>query len=120
MYRKINWELLWQLLRIYGVGGKSLNGIKIMYINSLSCVRVKRGENESLKINSGVINLFVMKLGIKKKGNGYQEFGLRVPKEMKEWKFLGLLIMNDTVHNEMEENFKVVIRNLAQVSKRRI
>ena len=38
------------------MGGKLLNGIKSMYVNglSLSCVRVKGGESECLRIESGV------------------------------------------------------------------
>ena len=36
------------------VGGKLLSGIKIMYFDSLVCVRVKRGESERLRIDSGV------------------------------------------------------------------
>ena len=36
------------------VGGKLLNRIKRMYINSLDCVRVKRGENECFRIENGV------------------------------------------------------------------
>ena len=43
-YDTVNRAALWQVLRMYDVGGKLLNGIKIMYINSLTCVRVKGGE----------------------------------------------------------------------------
>ena len=35
---KVSSEALWQVLRMYDVGGKLLNGIKSMYVNSLSCV----------------------------------------------------------------------------------
>ena len=34
----------WQVLRMYDVSGKLLNGIKRMYVNSLACVRIKGGE----------------------------------------------------------------------------
>ena len=40
-YDRVNGEALWQVLKMYDVYGKLLNGIKI---NSLVCVRVKRGE----------------------------------------------------------------------------
>ena len=40
-YDRVNREALWQVLRIYDVGGKLLNGILSMYIDSLACVRVK-------------------------------------------------------------------------------
>ena len=39
---------------MYDVGGKLFNGIKIMYVNSLVCVRVKGGESEYFRIKSGV------------------------------------------------------------------
>ena len=39
-------EALWQVLRMYVVGGELLNEIKSMYVNILSYVRVKVGQNE--------------------------------------------------------------------------
>ena len=47
-------EALWQVLRMYDVGGTLLNGIKSSYVNSLACVRVKGGESDCFWINSGV------------------------------------------------------------------
>ena len=47
-YDKVNREELWRVLRIYDVGGKLLNGVKSIYVNSLACVKVKRGESEYL------------------------------------------------------------------------
>ena len=38
-YDRVNKEALWQVLRIYNVGGKMLKGIKSMYIYSLGCVK---------------------------------------------------------------------------------
>ena len=38
---------------MYDVGGKLLNGIKSMYVNSLAFVRVK-GESECFRIDIGV------------------------------------------------------------------
>ena len=43
-YDRVNREALWQVLRMYDVGGKLLSGIKSMYVDSLACVRVKGGE----------------------------------------------------------------------------
>ena len=42
-YDKVNREALWQMLRMYDVGGKLLNEIKSIYVNSLACIRVKVG-----------------------------------------------------------------------------
>ena len=41
-------------LRMYDVGGKLLNRIKIIYANILACVRVKGGESKCFRIDSGV------------------------------------------------------------------
>ena len=40
-YDRINREAIWQVLRMYDVGGKLLNGVKSMYINILACNIVK-------------------------------------------------------------------------------
>ena len=45
MYGRVNREALLQVLRMYDVGGKMLNGIKTMNIISLACVRGKGGES---------------------------------------------------------------------------
>ena len=47
---KVNREALWEVLKIYDVGAKLLNGILSMYSNSLVNVRVKGGENECFRI----------------------------------------------------------------------
>ena len=39
---------------MHNVVGKLLNGIKSTYVNSLACVRVKVGESERFRIDSGV------------------------------------------------------------------
>ena len=53
-YDKVNRELLWQMLRMYDVNGKQLNGIKSIYVNSLTCVKLKEGENKCFRMNSGL------------------------------------------------------------------
>ena len=39
----VNREALWQVLKMYDVGGKLLSGIKSLYVDSSACVRVKSG-----------------------------------------------------------------------------
>ena len=39
---------------MYNEGSKFLGGIKSMYVDSSSCVRVKGGESERFRIESGV------------------------------------------------------------------
>ena len=49
-------------LRMYDVGGKLLNRSMSIYVNSLACVRVKGGESECFRIDSGVRQGCVMSL----------------------------------------------------------
>ena len=37
-YDRVNREALWQVLRMYDVGGKLMNGIKSMYVNILAAL----------------------------------------------------------------------------------
>ena len=37
-----------------------MSGIKIMYVDSSACVRVKGGESEEFRIDSGVRHCFIM------------------------------------------------------------
>ena len=46
VYDRVNVEALKQVLRIYDVGNTFLNEIQSNYVNSLACVRVKRGVSE--------------------------------------------------------------------------
>ena len=46
------------------MGGKLLNGIKSMYVNSLACVRVKGGERECFRINSGETGVYHIPLAL--------------------------------------------------------
>ena len=39
---------------MYNVGGKLLNEIQSMYVNSLVCVIVKRGKNKCFRIDSSL------------------------------------------------------------------
>ena len=41
VYDRVNREALWQVLKMYNMGGKLWSGNKSMYIDSSACVRVK-------------------------------------------------------------------------------
>src|SRR5678815_5131771 len=47
-------EARWQVLVIYGVGGRLLNGIKSMYDDSEACVRINGVKGDWFSINRGV------------------------------------------------------------------
>ena len=66
-YNRVNREALWQFLRMCDVDGKLLSGIKSMYVTSLACVRMKWGESECFRIESGVrTRLFLLPLSLKR------------------------------------------------------
>ena len=125
-YDKVNREELWQLLKIYDVGDKLFNGIKSMYDNSLVCVRVKGGESEWFRIDSGVRQGCIMspwlftvymdtvmeevKIGM----------GERFRKERREWRLPGLLYADDLVIcGELEEDLRVMMGCFVEVLYRR-
>ena len=91
-YDRVNRKALWQVLRMmYDVGGKLLNGIKSIYVNNLVCVKVKGGDSECFRINSGVrlgcivspwiFNVYIdvvmkeLKIGMGRRGVRFQEEG---------------------------------------------
>ena len=39
-YDRVNRKAIWQVVRMYDLGSKLLNGIKSMYVNILFCVGV--------------------------------------------------------------------------------
>ena len=51
---RVNRETLWQVLRMQDIGGNLMNSIKSMYVNSLSCERVKGNESEFVRIYSAL------------------------------------------------------------------
>jgi len=53
-YDRIDWTALWDVLKVYGVGGKLLNGIKAFYKDANACVRVNGEMSDSFRIQMGV------------------------------------------------------------------
>ena len=104
VYDRVSREALWQVLRMYEFGGKLLAGIKSMYVDSLACVRVKGGESELFRIDSGVrqgctmshrlFNVYmdgVMKEVKMKMGRR----GVSLMEDGREWRLPDLLYAND-------------------------
>ena len=59
-YDRVKGEVLWQVLRMYNMGSKLLNGIKSMYVNILAYLRAKGDETDCFRIDRGVIKWFIM------------------------------------------------------------
>ena len=45
---------IWQLLRVYAVGGKSLKAVQSFYVDSRKCVRVENDVSEWFPVNVGL------------------------------------------------------------------
>ena len=127
-YDSVNRNSLWEELRMYDVGGKLLNGIKSMYVNSVACIRIK-GESECFRINSGMRQGYIMSPWLfnvyvdtvmkeVKIGMGRRE--VRFQEEGGEWRLPGLLYADDFVLCGMlEEDMRPVFGCLAEVCRRR-
>ena len=53
-YYTVKSEPVCHILITYDTGGKLLNGVKSMYVNSLACIRVKGGKSKCFRIDRGV------------------------------------------------------------------
>ena len=103
-YDRVNREVLWQVLKMYDVGGKLLNGIKSMYVNSLAYLRVKGRESECLRTNSGVRQVYIMSPwhfdvyidAVMEVKMGMGSMGVRF-QEGREWRLPGILHADDVV-----------------------
>ena len=45
---------MWQMLRVYGVGGKSLKAVQSIYVDSIACVRVGNDVSEWFQVSVGL------------------------------------------------------------------
>ena len=61
-YDRVNKEALWQVLRMYDMGGKLLIGIKSTFANNPACVRGKEDETVYLRNKSSVRQGCIMSL----------------------------------------------------------
>merc|ERR1711895_129466 len=53
-YDRVDREALWQVLRIYGIGGRVLRGIMSFYVEGKACVRVGGEISESFEVKRGL------------------------------------------------------------------
>ena len=99
--------------------------IKSMYIDSFACVRVKGGESERFRIDSGYINfLWLFKLYMyavmKEVKMGTKRRGVIFLEEEREWRLPNLLYEDDFVLcGESEEDLRAVVERFVEVCRRR-
>ncbi len=51
---RVDWLALWEVLRIYDVGGKLLSAIKSFYEAASACVKIHGETSEHLEIKKGL------------------------------------------------------------------
>ncbi len=61
-YDRTDWMAMWDVLKVYGVGGRLLNGMKAFYKDAKACITVNGGTGENFKIIRGVRQGCVMSL----------------------------------------------------------
>ena len=54
MIRSIGMVCMWQMLRVYRVGGKFLKAVQSFYIDRRACVRVRNDVSEWFPVNVGL------------------------------------------------------------------
>ncbi len=53
-YDRVDWLALWEVLRIYGVGGKLLSATKSFYEEASACVKISGETSEHFEIKVGL------------------------------------------------------------------
>ena len=101
------------------MGGKLLNGIKNIHVNTIACVRVNGGESKCFRINSGVRQECIMPLWL---FNVYMDAMMKevkmemekerteISREGREWRLSCLFYADDLVLcGESEEDLRVMV-----------
>lgn len=53
-YDRVDWLALWDVLKIYGVGGKLLSAIKSFHEEASSCVKISGETSEQFEVKVGL------------------------------------------------------------------
>ena len=53
-YDKVDRDTMWNVLRLYGIGGRLLQGVKRLYVGSKACVRVGNEVSEWFPVRVGL------------------------------------------------------------------
>lgn len=128
-YDKVDWEGLWDVLTVYGVGGKLLMAVKSFYRNAMANVKVGDKLSESFEVNVGVRQGCVMSAWL---FNIYMDgvirecravsmgVGARLESEGRTWKILTCLYADDAVLlAENAEELQRVVTDFDRVCEKR-
>ena len=123
-YDRVNREAVWQVLRMYDVESKLLSEVKNMYVDSSACVRVKGGESEQFRKDSGVrqgcimspwlFNVYMDEV-MKEVEMGMEKLGVRFLEDGREWRLPGLLYADGLIIcGESEEDLRTMVGRFAE------
>ena len=128
-YDRVDWKSLWDVLKIYGVGGQLLQGIKSFYQGANACVKINGELSESFCIKTGVRQGCVMSPWLfnvymdgviremKAKSGGV---GAKMMEEGNEWCMITSLFADDTaLFVESEQELQRVVSEFYNVCQRR-
>ncbi len=120
---------MWDVLKIYGVGGKLLSAIKSFYEEASACVKINVETSEHLEIKVGLRQGCVMSPwlfniymdGVMRKVKGkVGEAEVRLYDEGRKWVLNSILFADDTVLiAESERNLQNLVTVFDSVCKRR-
>ncbi len=104
-YDRVDWLALWDILKIYDMGGKLLNAIKSFYEDASACVKINGETSEHFEIKVGLRQVCVMSPwlvniymdGVMRGRNGkVGEVGAKMYAEGRKWVLNSILFADDT------------------------
>jgi len=128
-YDRVDWDSLWDVLKIYGVGGQLLKGVKSFYKGANACVKINGKLSSSFSINAGVRQGCVMSPWLfniymdgviremKAKSGG---LGAKLGIGNARWWMIASLFADDTaLFAESERELQRIVNEFFNVCKRR-
>ena len=104
---RVDRDAMWDVLRLYGIGGRLLRGVKSLYVGSKACVRVGNEVSEWFQVRAGLRHgcvmsprLFNLYIGgvVREVNTRMLGRGLKlVDGNDNEWELNQLLFADDTV-----------------------
>ena len=129
-YDRVDRDAMWEVLRLYGIGGRLLKAVKSLYAGSVACVRVGNEVSEQFPVRVGLrqgcvmspwlFNLYidgvVREVNARVLGRGLK----LVDGDGSEWELNQLLFADDTVVvADSEEKLCQLVSEFGRVCERR-
>ena len=128
-YDRVDRKGVWEVLKMYGIGGRTLGAVKSFYEGSKACVRVDNKESEMFEVNVGLRQgcvmspwLFNMYMDgvVKEVDARVMGRGVDLEWEGQKWKINKLLYADDAVlMADSEENLQRMVNVFEGVCMRR-